>query len=240
MNWHKFEDKFHESWHNIMRPFIESEECDKIYEFLKKEAKRGKKIAPNSSDVFRCFKETNLDDLKVVIMGMSPYHTMSFSTECIADGLLMGCSKTGKLQPSLDQFYSGIERELFEGNDLYHVKNPDVKYLAKQGVLMLNAALTTEINKAGSHISIWEPFIKYIFENIFDVHRVPILFLGKDAGKFKKYLPIFVWSFELQHPAAASYKQTEWETEGVFTKINQIIKETHNFEIDWLDDDLPF
>ena len=58
MNWDKFKDQFHESWHSKMQPFIESEECDKIYEFLKKESKRGKKIAPLSSAIFRCFKET--------------------------------------------------------------------------------------------------------------------------------------------------------------------------------------
>ena len=46
MIWEKFKDQFHESWHDKMRPFIESEECDKIYAYLKKEGGRGKKIAP--------------------------------------------------------------------------------------------------------------------------------------------------------------------------------------------------
>ena len=240
MKWEKFEHQFDESWHNIIKPFIESEECDKIYAFLKKESARGKKIAPNSSDVFRCFKETKLSDLKVVLIGICPYHTASFNKECIADGLLLGCSKTGKLQPTLEQFYNGIDKELYEGKDLYHILDPDVSYLANQGVLMLNAALTTEINKAGSHLDVWEPFMKYIFENIFDVERVPIVFLGKEASKLKKYLPIFNWSFELSHPSSASYTHTEWETEGVFGKIDTILQENHNVTIEWLHDDMPF
>ncbi len=53
MEWNKFKDKFHESWHAKMRPFIESEECDKIYAFLKSESKRGKTIAPLSQNVWR-------------------------------------------------------------------------------------------------------------------------------------------------------------------------------------------
>jgi len=57
MNWDKFKEQFHESWHIKMRPFIESSACDKIYEFLKKESKRGKKIAPLSHNVFRAFKK---------------------------------------------------------------------------------------------------------------------------------------------------------------------------------------
>ena len=82
--------------------------------------------------------------------------------------------------------------------------------------------------------------MKYIFENIFDVERVPIVFLGKEASKLKKYLPIFNWSFELSHPASASYAHTEWETEGVFGKINKILQENHNVTIEWLHDDMPF
>jgi uracil-DNA glycosylase len=238
MNWEKFKDQFHESWHPKMQQFIESEECDKIYEFLKKESKRGKKIAPLSSNVYRAFKETPLDDLKVVLLGMCPYHTIK-NNVCVADGLLMGCSVTNSLQPSLDQFYNAIERELYDGLHLKYEKTPDVSYLAKQGVLMLNAALTTEINKAGSHISLWEPFTKWFFEHVIDTAGVPIVFLGKDASKYERYVSPFTWSFTLSHPASAAYKQTDWDSEGVFTKVNKILKDNNNFEISWLND-TPF
>lgn len=237
MQWEKFKDQFHESWHAKVKPFIESEQCDKIYEFLKKESKRGKKIAPLSSNVFRAFRETSLDNLKVVMMGMCPYHT-TLGGEYVADGLLMGCSITGKLQPSLEQFYKAIERELYE--DVKHEKTPDVRYLANQGVLMLNAALTTEINKAGSHIALWEPFTRYLFEHVLDTAGVPIIFLGKDAAKYERYVPPFTWSFTLSHPASASYKNTDWDTEGVFGKVNKILKDNNNYKIWWLYEEPPF
>jgi uracil-DNA glycosylase len=239
MNWEKFADQFHESWHTKMRPFIESNECDAIYEFLKKETKRGKKIAPLSSNVFRAFRETSLDDLKVVMIGMCPYHTMK-SGICVADGLLMGCSITNTLQPSLEQFYGALERELHNGLNLKYEKTPDVSYLAKQGVLMLNAALTTEINKAGSHIVLWEPFTKYLFEHVLDTAGVPFIFLGKDAAKYERYVPPFTWSFTLSHPASASYKNTDWDTEGVFGQVSRILKENNNYEIMWLYEEPPF
>jgi uracil-DNA glycosylase len=178
MNWEKFKHHFHESWHDVMRNFIESEECDKIYEFLKTEGRRGKKIAPLSFDTYKCFQETPLDKMKVVILGMCPYHTL-FNGFPVADGLLMGCSTTGKLQPSLEQFYNALEEDLYNGLNLRIHKHPDVTYLAKQGVLMWNAALTTEINKAGSHMKLWEPFTKYVFENAIAPSRVPVVFLGK-------------------------------------------------------------
>jgi uracil-DNA glycosylase len=238
MKWENFKDQFHESWHVKMRSFIESAECDKIYEFLKKESKRGKKIAPLSSVTFRCFKETSLDNLKVVMLGMCPYHTF-FNGEAVADGLLMGCTVTGRLQPSLEKFYEGIEKELYDGLNLKYHKDPDVSYLATQGVLMYNAALTTEANKAGSHIDLWEPFTKYVFEEVISSSGVPVIFLGKDASRYKKYTNPFAWTFEMNHPASASYKNTDWDTEGTFRKVNKVLKDNNNFEISWLNN-TPF
>lgn len=238
MKWELFKDQFHESWHSKMQPFIESEECDKIYEYLKKEGKRGKKIAPSSSVTYRCFKETSLDDLKVVMIGMCPYHTF-VNGEPVADGLLMGCSNTGKLQPSLQKFYEGLEKELFDGLNLKYEKLADVSYLAKQGVLMFNAALTTEMNKAGSHIDIWEPFTKYVLEEIITPLGVPTIFLGKDASRYEKYTSPFAWNFVLTHPASAAYKQSDWDTEGKFGMVNKVLKDNNNFEIMWLYD-VPF
>ena len=53
MKWDNFKEHFHPSWHGKMKTFIESNECDEIYAFLKKESKRGKEIAPLSSQVYR-------------------------------------------------------------------------------------------------------------------------------------------------------------------------------------------
>ena len=239
MNWTNFEQQFHPSWHAKMRPFIESEQCDKIYAYLKAESKRGKKVAPLSMHVWRCFKETSLDDLKVVVMGMCPYHTFKNDLP-VADGLLMGCSITEQVQPSLSQFYGAMEKEFYDGLNLSIIQNPDVSFIANQGVLMLNAALTTEMNKAGSHIEIWEPFIKYLFEEIINHLGIPIVFLGKEAGRYKKYTGIFTHVFEVSHPASASYKGTEWDTEGVFTKVNRLLEENNGFSVHWLDVDAPF
>ena len=238
MNWEKFKEQFHPSWHRHMKPFIESEECDKIYAYLKTESQRGKRIAPASQNVYRCFQETSYDDLKLVMLGMCPYHT-AIEGSPVADGLLMGCSITNAWQPSLQKFYEGIEIELYRGLCLTCERPADVSYLAQQGVLMFNAALTTEINKAGSHMQLWEPFTKYVIEEVLNVTQVPFLFLGKEAARYQKYVGPFTWNFTVSHPASASYKQTDWDTEGVFTKINKILKENNNTEIDWLMD-IPF
>jgi uracil-DNA glycosylase len=236
MNFDKFKHLFHESWHDKIKPFIESEDCDNIYKFLKHESGRGKKIAPLSGNVYRCFLETSLDDLKVVILGMCPYHTLKDGTP-VADGLALSCSVTGQPQPSLNQFFSAIERELYDDLCLECVKDPDLTYLAKQGVLLMNAALTTEINIAGSHLELWKPFTKYVFTEILSVERVPTIFLGKDAAKFAIYSNSL--NLVLSHPASASYQNKDWDSKGAFKEVSTFLKDVNKTSINWLDE-LPF
>lgn len=239
MNWDSFKDNFHESYHNKIKPFIESKECDKIYSHLKERSRKGVKIAPNSDLTWRLFKEIPLGEIKVIICGMDPYNKF-IGGRSIADGISMSCSVTEKLQPSLEKFYEGIENELHNGLNVNYYKNPDLMYLVKQGVFLMNAALTVEKDKPGSHISLWEPFMKYFFENVVGYTGIPVLFLGKEASKLERYVTPFTHIFHLSHPASASYNNGEWETEGVFKKINQIIYENNGYKVTWLDDDLPF
>lgn len=243
MIWNNFKLQFDKSWWPKMRKFIESEECDRIYKFLKEESKRGISIAPLSSDTFRCFLETPLDELKCVLVGMCPYHTFRGGLP-IADGLLMGCSITNYPQPSLDQFYTALENELYNGLDLHCIKNPDVSYLVKQGVLMLNAGLTVQMNYAGSHNAVWEPFMKFLFEEIINVYNVPVIFLGREAEKLDKYLAPHTWSRILSHPVSSCYRQEQWSSQGVFKELNKILMKNNGYSIDWLntneDKEIPF
>lgn len=231
MLWENFAPLFHDSWHRKIKPFIESKACDDIYAYLKSESRRGKKIAPLSANTFRCFRETSYDDMKVILMGFSPYH--SFINEApVADGLLMSCSITNVAQPSLIEFYKSLHAEL-TGKKIRGGVPVDLSYLAKQGVLLFNSSLTCEKDKAGSHCNIWKPFTVYMMEEVF-ITGAPIIFLGKEAAKFKEYIFPFTWSFELTHPAYAARNGLEWETEGVFTKVNKIIKDNNGYVIEWL------
>jgi uracil DNA glycosylase len=73
-----------------------------------------------------------------------------------------------------------------------------------------------------------------LFEEVLSTTGVPIVFLGKDASKYSKYAPPFSFTFTVSHPASASYKQTDWDSEGVFTKVNKILRDNNNHSISWL------
>lgn len=233
MKFENFKDLFHESWHPKMKIWVESENCDKVYSFLKHEAKRGKKIAPLYPNVFKAFQLTPFDELKVVFIGLSPYHTFKHGTP-VASGLLMDCSVTGRLQPSLEKFFDACERELYNGLNLNLVKDPDLTYLAQQGVLLTNASLTVEMNKPGSHLKIWEPFIQYLLSEVLFGTGVPIIFLGKEASKYERWVAPFTHRFVVSHPASASYNDMDWNSEGIFRKINKILKDSNGEEIEWI------
>lgn len=249
MNWDKFKGQFHESWHGKIQRFIESKECDEIYAHLKERSKLGHKIAPLSSNTYRCFLETDLSDLKVVLLGYCPYHTF-INNEPVADGLMFSCGITNKQQPSLELFLKGLETDLYEGLNLeYDQKMSDLTYLAKQGVLLWNSALTVEAQKPGSHQKIWEPFTKYVLENVLAYTGIPIVFIGKDAQYYERYVTPLThgYIFKVEHPAAAARENREWVTNGVFKKIDTLVKQVNGFEIDWLntkkeeeEDDCPF
>jgi uracil-DNA glycosylase len=228
LDWLSFEQLFG-TYAPRFKVFFDSGGFDSIYDFLKKESKRGIQISPKSENVFRAFTETPLNNLRVVIVGMCPYHTF-YNEEPIADGLCMSCSITKKLQPSLEQWYSACERELgIEG-----IREPDLKFLAKQGVLLLNAGLTVSKNKAGNMNSLWEPFMKFLFEEVLLTNGIPVVLLGKEASKLKRYIFPFTWIFEVSHPASAQYSGGEWSSENLFTNVNKILKEVSNTNIQWM------
>lgn len=233
LDWDKFEPEFG-TWAEAIKPFFYESGFDPIYAKLREVRSRNRMICPLPTQLYRCFKETSLDSLRCVIVGLSPYHTM-LKGKMIADGLALSCSNTGVLQPSLSKYYEAIDNEF----DMNSFRDPSLQFLANQGVLLFNASLTAEMFKAGSHLEIWEPFMKFIFETVFSDKMVPIIFLGKEAQKLEKYVAPFQWNFKISHPAFAARMQTKWDSEGAFTAVNKILTDAKQKPIDWAFE-LPF
>jgi uracil-DNA glycosylase len=234
LDWDKFSPLFG-TWASKIKPFFDRGGFDPIYTFLKKESLRGKLLTPLSNLVFRCFQETDIDNTHVALLSMCPYHTY-YNGSPVADGLAFSCGITNKLQPSLEKVYEGWENELYEGMNLDYYKSPDLTYLAKSGVLLWNCSLTCEKDKAGSHIEIWSEFTKFILEEALAYTGIPIVFIGKDAQKFNKYVTPLTHGqiFNIEHPSFAARSQSIWSTNGVFTKINKIVKDNNHVTIPWL------
>lgn len=163
-------------------------EKDKAYFkliFSTLEQERGQdNIYPAEEDIFRAFKETPLEQVRIVVLGQDPYHTPG-----IADGLAFS-SRTGVIPPSLRNIFTEILRSCYpEKKQVDGIPQPleelfstDLTAWAQQGVLLLNTALTVRQGEPGSHSALWKPFIQEVLETLYGQDR-PILWLlwGKHA-----------------------------------------------------------
>lgn len=216
-------------WSVKLRTFIKSSEFDKILETLYKMREDGKRFTPPLKQVFRAFEECPVDKLKVIIIGQDPYPYFG-----VADGLAFSCSNTGKPQPSLKKIFEAIEHTVYE--DFPTHQDPDLTRWANQGVLLLNTALTCQVDKVGSHYPVWKDFTTYIMDilNFTDTGLIFVL-MGKQAHEFESMIGDHHYIMKTTHPAYASYTKQSWDSENIFNKINHIINGQHGptFKINW-------
>ena len=127
-----------------------------------------KEIYPPKDYIFNALKLTSYANTKVVIVGQDPYHGKGE-----AHGLSFSVQKGIKIPPSLQNIY----KELYNDLGIRPRDNGDLTEWAKQGVLLLNAVLTVEKDKAASHRNIgWEPMTDYIIK-LLNLKEEPVVFI---------------------------------------------------------------
>jgi len=234
MNWESFKKKFHESWHPYMKAFIESEECDNIFKLLKARSAEGGKIGPSSHNTFKAF-EIPLDKIKVVIMGSRPYDGF-IDGYPVANGLYLDCSAIGQVSYELRNFYRGLELELYNGLKLDYLPDThNIHYLTEQGVMMMTASLTTEDD--GDHDNLWFPFTSYVMNHIFSKFNFPIILLGDNTIPYTHFILDESRVFRLDEPKGVI---SEWDTKGVFQKVDNLVTENNQDTVMWLNIECPF
>lgn len=118
--------------------------------FLQQEKAAGKIIYPPGSLWFNAFNTTPFDKIKVVILGQDPYHGPGQ-----AHGLCFSVQQGVAFPPSLQNIFKELQQDL----GIPPPKHGCLQHWAEQGVLLLNAVLTVEQGKAGSHQGKgWETF----------------------------------------------------------------------------------
>ena len=105
---------------------------------------------------------------------------------------------------------------------------------ARQGILMINSALTVEMNKVGSHTMMWRPFISKLLRNISENNLAGVYVLfGKQAQTFKPYINSksnFI--IEVEHPAYFARNGTKMPHQ-LFADVSNKVKEIYGVPIDW-------
>lgn len=141
--------KIEASWEQVLQPEFDQPYFKELTDFVRSEY-ASKRIYPPASLIFNAFNQCPFNDVKVVLIGQDPYHGPGQ-----AHGLCFSVQPGIELPPSLVNIYKELERDL----GIRIPTSGDLTAWARQGVLLLNATLTVEAHKAGSHQNRgWERF----------------------------------------------------------------------------------
>lgn len=155
------------SWDEFLKNEFEQDYFKKLSAFLKQEYAE-KTIYPPKQEVFSAFYYTDLDKVKVVILGQDPYHEPNQ-----ACGMCFAVKPGNPLPKSLINIY----REIHDDLGLNMSTNGYLVKWATQGVLLINTVLTVERGKANSHKGQgWEIFTDHVIE-LLNRQEQPIVFL---------------------------------------------------------------
>ncbi len=141
----------------------------------------GKTVYPPNRLLFNAFQRTPFDRVRVVILGQDPYHQPGQ-----AMGLSFSVPAGVKVPPSLNNIYKELART---EPGFVRPSHGDLSAWTDQGVLLLNAALTVEAGKAGSHSKIgWIPFTDAVIRRLSEGREGLIFLLWGNFAKEKAKL----------------------------------------------------
>ena len=111
--------------------------------------------------------------------------------------------------------------------------DPTLEEISKQGVLLINSALTVETNKIGSHTCLWRPFIKSLFKNL-SLYNPGLIYIlwGNTAKSFEPYISKGNIVYKMQHPAYYARTNTKIDSK-FFKELNRVVYYHFGEKIEW-------
>jgi uracil-DNA glycosylase len=162
------EIRLEESWKAALADQFQADYMQSLRQFLRSEKAAGKRIFPPGDEIFAALNCTPLEQTKVVIIGQDPYHGPGQ-----AHGLCFSVKPGVAVPPSLKNIYKELQADVGFEIPAHGCLNS----WAEQGVLLLNATLTVEAHRAGSHQGKgWEQFTDRII-SLLNEHRQGLVFI---------------------------------------------------------------
>ena len=218
--------KLHQSWLAEIGSEFDKPYMKGLSDFLRAEKRAGKTIFPAGDLIFNALDSTPFDKVKVVIIGQDPYHGPGQ-----AHGLCFSVLPGVAFPPSLQNVF----KELSQSLNMPMPESGCLQSWADQGALLLNATLTVEQARAGSHQGKgWETFTDAIIHAL-DEKKENVVFIlwGSYAQKkaafvdTEKHLVL-----KSPHPSPLSAHRGFYGNEH-FSKANEYLKEAGKAPIDW-------
>ena len=216
------------SWKGALESHLKSESFFNLDSFLCQEVNEERTIFPNPDFILSAFKLTDIDQVKVVLLGQDPYHGPGQ-----AIGLSFGVpNELTKKPPSLKNLFLELESDLGTTIPAGH---SDLTGWAHQGVLLLNTCLTVREGEPLSHAGRgWEQFTTAVIESLNRRNnRIVFVLLGGHAQSFKKAMTITPPRIiEAPHPSPLSAYRGFFGSR-IYSKTNEALRELGHTPIDW-------
>lgn len=212
-------------WDEIIGGEFEKPYYKELRAFLKNEY-FSRKIYPDMHDIFNALKYTPYNSVKAVILGQDPYHG-----EGQAHGLCFSVKKGVTPPPSLVNIFKELNSDL----GIPIARHGELTDWAKNGVLLLNTALTVREGAPNSHKGKgWEIFTDAVISAL-NQRNAPIVFIlwGANA-KAKASLitnPIHL-KLTAAHPSPLSAYNGFFGCKH-FSKTNEFLIKNGIEPIDW-------
>ena len=212
-------------WDEALAPLFESDNYKKIRDFLKDEYSHHV-VYPDMYDIYNCFKYTPFNEVKAVILGQDPYHNVGQ-----AHGLCFSVQDGIEPPPSLVNIF----RELHNDVGCSIPKSGNLTKWAKEGVLLLNTALTVRAHRANSHKDCgWTWFTDNVIKILSDRRENLVFILWGGNARSKK--PLIDRSkhlvLECAHPSPLSAYNGFFGCRH-FSKTNEYLAAHGKTPIDW-------
>lgn len=192
--------------------------------FLRSELAAGRTYLPEGPNVLRAFQQP-FDDVRVLIVGQDPYPTPG-----MAIGLSFAVApEVRRLPGSLINIFQELQSDL----GLARPSNGDLTPWTRQGVMLLNRALTTRPNSPGSHRDKgWEEVTERAIRALAErgTPLVSILW-GRDARNLRPHLDRFP-VIESAHPSPRSADRGFFGSRP-FSRANDFLTQQGAAPVDW-------
>lgn len=217
-------DEYFGDWMKV----LDRKETVKIMNWLK--TTDSSTLCPSIKNVFKAFKLCSYNECKVIFIGQDP-----FPQKGVAQGILFGNSSNtpeDKLSPSLK-----VVKESVINFDIPHnliTFDPTLESWAKQGILMLNSALTTEIGKVGIHTLKWRPFIGSFLKNMSEKNPgIIYVFFGSQAKSLNTYINNNNnYKLFIEHPAYYARLNKRMPSDIWYT-VQKLVYNIYGTSIEW-------
>jgi uracil-DNA glycosylase len=212
------------SW--LTLPFFQDGSAERVAGKVDAVIAAGGHVLPPPEAVFTSITLTPLDKVKVVVLGQDPYPTPGDS-----HGLAFSYRGARRLPASLRTILAEMSADL----DVPMPKSGDLSKWARQGVLLINTALTVEAGKSGAHMKFgWSDLVDQTIAAI-SAQQPAVVFLlwGGPARKRavlidrSKHLVI-----ESGHPSPLN-RLNDFKGTRPFSRANAWLAEKGLEPIDW-------